>query len=200
MGKSSHTDPGASRKEGGGSSAPAAGEHPLLGVLEKAPLRRNAGGWFCSRGGSRTAPTCRSDMRGFRRGEPVRPPDWPERTGEECRGRIYTAHEGRRKRQGHIYVGHICPTYGQNPIDEGYATPLTRGVKATPPREGLFNSPYFGGMTGKSTWEGCSGPVWTVTSPPNTSGGLSAGSLCRKGPTPEKTAGMLGSPRVTPPG
>ncbi len=77
---------------------------------------------------------------------------------------------------------------------------LDRETFSTSPHPPPVSVIYFGGMIGKRTWEGCSGPMWIVTSPPNTSGGLSAGSLCRNGPTPENTAGMLGSPWVTPPG
>src|SRR5262249_59093200 len=43
-----------------------------------------------------------------------------------------------------------------------------------------------GGMTGRSTCEGCFPPQWRVTLRPNTSGGRSCGSLWRKGPTPVK--------------
>ena len=71
----------------------------LMGVVEEA--------CFGSGRTRRSAPTKPHESKYTRRGGPACPPEPPERTRVACRGRIYAAHVGWRRKAG----SHVCRTY-----------------------------------------------------------------------------------------
>ena len=79
-------------------------------------------------------------------------------------------------------AGHAISSFG------GCLVTSDRPAAAATHQSGRRSPPcHRSGITGSRRWDWRSGPVWTVTFPPNTAAGRSRGSSCLKGPTPFHT-------------